>query len=276
LEEGFKKSDVEILLSTMNRSNLDFLVPMFPFAHFSDFNILIVNQTSEDVLLTSQYSTIRVVNAFEKGLSRSRNMLMENASKKLGLIADDDLVFLEGFDEKVAQGFNLFKEAAAVKFITVTFEGVPFRKYPRKPVAHLNAMLRLNSSSIEMALSIEKVRESGIKFNTHFGLGSTFPLGEEPIFINELHDAGYQVSHVPEIIVSHKAEKDSDNISLEENYRIRGAYLQKIFGPRFSLWIAIQLLYHLKSGEVKPWQILYYLKHAMKGRKEFLRLKASS
>lgn len=273
MEEGFKKSDVEILLSTMNRSNLDFLVPMFPFAHFSDFNILIVNQTSQDVLLTSEYPTIRVINAFEIGLSHSRNMLLENASKKLGLIADDDLVFFEGFDEKVAQGFNLFKDAAAVKFITVTFEGVPFRKYPKKPVAHLNAMWRLNSSSIEMALNISKVRESGLRFNTHFGLGSTFPLGEEPIFINELHDAGYQVSHVPEIIVSHKTEKDSDNITLEENYTIRGAYLQKIFAARFPLWIGIQLLYHLKSGEVKPWQILYYLKHGLKGRKEFLQLK---
>ena len=270
--EAFKKSDVEILLSTMNRVSLDFLVPMFPFTHFSDFNILIINQTTEDKILRSVYPTVRVINVFERGLSRSRNLLIANASKKIGLIADDDLVYVEGFDERVLSGFNRFNNAAAIKFCTTNFEGVPFRKYPKVPVAHLNAMQRLNSSSIEMVLNIDVVQKSGIEFNTNFGLGSTFPLGEEGIFINDLHDAGYQVSHEPKIIVTHKTEKDSDNITLTENYRIRGAYLAKIFGNKFFIWLGIQLAYHIKQGLVSPANFFSVIQSARRGKQQFLKL----
>jgi len=273
--EAFKKSDVEILLSTMNRESLDFLVPMFPFAHFFDFNILIVNQTTKDKILTSTYANIRVINIFERGLSRSRNMLLANASKRIGLIADDDLVYLEGFDERVLKGFNRFKEAAIIKFCTTTFDGIPFRKYPKVPVANLNAMQRLASTSWEIGVNTNLVRKSGILFNIHFGLGSTFPLGEEPIFINDLYDAGYQVSHEPETIVTHKAEKDSDNITLAENYRIRGAFLAKIFGSRFIIWLAIQLMYHIKQGVVTPQTFFSSIQNARKGKQQFLRISKS-
>lgn len=269
---AFKKSDVEILLSTMNRADLDFLEPMFPFAHFSDFSILIINQTTQGNELVSSYDSIRVVNSYERGLSRSRNLAVQHASKKIGLIADDDLVFLEGFDEKVAKGFNHFPTAAAVKFITVTFGGVPFRKYPNEPVAVLSDLQRLNSTSWEIALNIAQVRKSGIPFNTNFGLGSTFPLGEEPVLMNALYQAGYGVSHYPETIVSHKEFKDSDNVSLAENYRIRGAYLYEIFRGRFPLWLGIQLAYDVKAARVKPWQIPACIKSAFAGKKQLLKI----
>ena len=213
-----------------------------------------------------------MVNSYERGLSRSRNLAVQHASKKIGLIADDDLVFLEGFDEKVAKGFNHFPTAAAVKFITVTFDGVPFRKYPNEPVAVLSDLQRLNSTSWEIALNIAQVRKSGIPFNVHFGLGSTFPLGEEPVLMNAFFKAGYGVSHYPETIVSHKEFKDSDNISLAENYRIRGAYLYEIFRSKFPLWLGIQLAYDLKGGRVKPWQIATCIKSAYTGKKQLLKI----
>ncbi len=252
----------------MNRTNLDFLVPMFPFAHFSDFNILIVNQTTEENTLTSAYPSVRVINSFERGLSRSRNLLVKNASKKIGYITDDDLVFLEGFDQKIVKGCNHYPKSAAVKFVTVNFEGIPFRKYPNTPVQNLNALWRLNSTSWEIALNIDIVRHSNVQFDTRFGLGSTFPLGEEPVLLNKLHDAGHTISHYPETIVSHKTIKDSDLITLQENYRIRGAYLAQIFKHKFLIWLGVQLAYDLKSGKVKPWRVFSCIQYAFKGKNQ--------
>ncbi len=272
MNEAFNTPDVEILLSTMNRYSLDFLVPMFPFAHFSDFNLLIINQTTTDKQLTSPYANVRVINVFEKGLSKSRNLAIANARGKIALIADDDLVFLEGFEQKIAKGFNHFPDATAIKFITVSFSGVPFRKYPAVALRHLSALQRLNSSSIEMAFNIDKLRESGRKFNEHFGLGSTFPLGEEPILLNELYHAGWQVSHYPEAIVSHSEENNSNNISLSENYRIRGAYIAEIFKWKFPLWLGAQLGYNLKSGKVKPWQVFACMRDALRGVRQLKKI----
>lgn len=270
--EAFNTSDIEILLSTMNRDSLDFLIPMFPFAHFSDFKILIINQTSQDRQLISPYANVRVINSFDKGLSISRNLAIANAHGKIGLIADDDLVFLEGFAKKITEGFNHFPDATAIKFITITFAGNPCRKYPAVPLKKLTSLQRLNSTSWEIALNIEKVRQSKKQFHLLFGLGSIFPLGEEPIFLNELHHAGWQVSHYPETIVSHPVENNSGNIPLSENYRIRGAYIAEIFKSKFPLWLGIQLAYNLKSGKVKPRQIFTCIKDAIKGKKQLKRL----
>lgn len=268
LAGAFIKSDLEILLSTMNRNSLDFLIPMFPFGHFSDFNILIINQTTPGNDLFSPYPSVRVVNAYERGLSRSRNMLLQHAKGKIGIIADDDLVYIQGFDEKIVSGFNHFPKAAVVKFMAVTFQGSLFQKYAKEPLSELTKLQRLNSMSIELGLNINLIKQSGITFNENFGLGAVFPLGEEPVLINELYKAGYAICHYPEVIVSHKAQKDSDNVSLTENYRTRGAYFYQIFGNKFPQWIGLQLLYNLKSGKVKPWQVLSCIKWACKGKNQ--------
>ena len=71
LESFFTETDVEILISTMNQNSLDFLVQMFPFLHFSNLQILIVNQTQTGKELLSIYPNVRIINSFEKGLTKT-------------------------------------------------------------------------------------------------------------------------------------------------------------------------------------------------------------
>src|SRR5687768_13552878 len=99
----------------MNRSSLDFLLPMFPFEHFSNFNILIVNQSKENVL-TSDFSTIRVINSPEFGLSKSRNLAIDNAKGKVCLITDDDVVFAEDFYKEILKAFTKLGNPAIISF----------------------------------------------------------------------------------------------------------------------------------------------------------------
>ena len=47
---------LEILLSTMNRTSLDFLTKIFPNGSYKNYNLLIINQTTEDRLLKSKYT----------------------------------------------------------------------------------------------------------------------------------------------------------------------------------------------------------------------------
>ena len=65
------KTRLEVLISTMNRNSLEFLDAMFIHNDKSEFQILIVNQTQEGKVLKSDQFNIRVINSFEKGLSRS-------------------------------------------------------------------------------------------------------------------------------------------------------------------------------------------------------------
>jgi len=89
----YTNETVEIIVATMNRDSLDFLIPMFPFASLADFSILIINQTHANAILTSDFSNIKVINSFEKGLSKSRNLGLKNAQGEILILADDDEVF---------------------------------------------------------------------------------------------------------------------------------------------------------------------------------------
>ena len=120
----------------MNRNTLDFLIPMFPFCHFSDLSILIVNQTEEKKLLVSDFPSIRVINSFEKGLSKSRNLALKNAIGKIVLIADDDVVYKKDFDTKIVQAHNRYNNKAAISFCIEKPNGLLYKKY--LPNANLN------------------------------------------------------------------------------------------------------------------------------------------
>ncbi len=43
---------LEILMSTMNRDSLDFLKDIFPSKSFENLSVLIINQTTEQAILT--------------------------------------------------------------------------------------------------------------------------------------------------------------------------------------------------------------------------------
>ena len=131
MQEGFNKSDIEILVATMNRNSLDFLEPMFA-SHFSNYNILIINQTTKGSLLVSHYPTVRVINFYDKGLTKSRNIALKNAIGKLCIITHDDVVFKSDFQEKILKAFNENKEAALISFRTEKPDGSLFKKYPAK------------------------------------------------------------------------------------------------------------------------------------------------
>lgn len=255
------------MVSTMNRNSLDFLLPMFPFAHFSQFNILVINQTTEETILQSDYDSVRVINTFEKGLSKSRNLALDNAKGSLSIVADDDIVYEFNFTEKILMAFNQNPDAAIISFRAKTTQGRFFKKYPAKRVL-ADSFRRLNIMSIEMVLNREICGD--VRFNENFGLGAKFPLGEEAIFLNELYKKGLSIITEPETIVIHPEITSNDKVTVEEKYYVQGAFFTKLFGNRYLKWLFLKLFYDVKQNKLKPGQIKCAIKNAAKGRKDLL------
>ncbi|MEM9687793.1 MAG: glycosyltransferase, partial [Bacteroidota bacterium] len=101
-----KTVDFEILIATMNRTDLSFLSSMFKEVHYDAYLILIINQTTKDRLLESPHKNIRVINSFEKGLSKSRNLALKHAIGDVCLIADDDVCFTSDFQQRIIEAYT--------------------------------------------------------------------------------------------------------------------------------------------------------------------------
>jgi len=272
LAEAFKQSDIEILVATMNRQSLDFLEPMFPFAHYSDYNILIVNQTDDATLLTSPYPNVRVINAFKKGLAKSRNVALQNAKGTLCVITDDDIVFEPDFANSICNAYNDNPNAALITFRILNDSGQLYKKYPvsRQPAS--TVLKRLSIMSVEMVVNRKKILSSGILFNENFGLGALFTMGEEAIFTHELHQKKNLIVMEPIVIARHNAVDTHSRVNIRQKYYVQGAIFTAIFKNNYFIWVFLKLLYELKSGDVLIWQVPKALKAALKGRKAYIKL----
>lgn len=269
MKEVYNITDIEILISTMNRDSLDFLIPMFPYTHFSHFSILIINQTQSERILTSDYLNVRVINSFEKGLSKSRNLALENAVGRILVIADDDVVYQDGFLTKISDAYNKFSEAAAIHFAAVNSNGDLIKKYPSDFKADLSIFDILNASSIEMTLNKKIIDASKVQFDENFGLGSVFEMGEEAIFLSDLKAKQKQLVFEPEIIVMHESHTSSEKKNAVDKYYIQGALFSRMFKKKYIFWLYLKLFFDLKQKKIKFGNIKTVLRSAKNGHKTF-------
>ncbi|MGN7811294.1 glycosyltransferase family 2 protein [Flavobacterium sp. 22076] len=255
----------------MNKDSLDFLIPMFPYSHFSAFQILIVNQTEGEKILTSGYSNIRVINSFEKGLSKSRNLALENALGKILVIADDDVVYEEGFITKITDAYNKFPAAAVIQFSAVNSIGDLIKKYPSNSKVNLNSFHILNVSSIEMTLNKTVIDASQIRFDENFGLGAVFEMGEEAVFLSDLKAKNKQLVFDPQVIAMHENPTSSEKINITDKYYIQGALFSRIFKKKYIVWLFIKMFFDLKQNKINFRNIKTVLKSAKNGHEKFER-----
>lgn len=272
----FKNQDLEILVSTMNRNSLDFLIPMFPFCHFSDFSILIVNQTQENNLLASDFPSVRVINSFEKGLSKSRNLALKKAIGKIVLIADDDVVYKKDFDTKIVQAHNQYDNKAVISFCIEKPNGALFKKYLSSAKANLSLIELFNVLSIEISINKPIFDTLGVKFDKNFGLGSTFEMGEETVFLSDINKQKQQIAFVPAVIVSHPEVSSTDKFDFAQRYYIQGAFLSRVLKVDYFMGLTAKLFFDLKQGKLRLNQIVAAIKNANLGKKDFYKLKKNN
>jgi glycosyltransferase involved in cell wall biosynthesis len=272
LAEEFKNSDIEILVATMNRRSLDFLVPMFPGRHYFEFNILIINQTTEDNIAQSDYASVRVINVFDKGLSKSRNLALDNALGKLCVITDDDVVFKTDFCNHITTAFNENNAAALISFRVEKAEGVLYKKYPLHRLTTTKQSNRLNIMSIEMVIDREKVQNANLKFNEHFGLGAQFCMGEEAIFLHDAKKLGLGLVMEPQVIAMHSAQDTHERIGVWDKYFVQGALFTALLNDKYYLLVISKLAHEIRRNKLKLKQVRVAIKAVAAGRAAFKKL----
>jgi len=269
LAEEFNNSDIEILVATMNRSSLDFLVPMFPGRQYSEFNILVINQTTENNIAQSDHPRIRVINVFDKGLSKSRNLALDNAMGKLCIITDDDVVFKVDFCDHITTAFNENRASALISFRVEKTEGILYKKYPLQRLTTTKLSNRLNIMSIEMAVNREKVRNAKLKFNEHFGLGAQFCMGEEAIFLNDAKKLGLGLVMEPRVIAMHSTQDTHNRISVWDKYYVQGALFTALLDYKYYLLVVSKLAHEIRRNKTKLKQVRIAIKAVGAGRAAF-------
>ncbi len=198
-----KQPEFEFLISTMNRTDLDFLDPMFKNLSSQDFHVLIINQTTKDKLLNSDSKNIRVINDFERHLSRSRNLGIKNSIGKICFIADDDLEYLPNTLDVVRQAYETYSDAAMISFQYLRENNKTFKKYKDKGGYQQDLLHKQVLTSMEITFHSKRINEKNIGFNPVFSFGGRFHWFEEQVFRDDIVRAGLKIAFQPTPIVKH-------------------------------------------------------------------------
>lgn len=263
----FSENDFEILIATRDRSNLDFLQPMFPFEHFSSFNLLIINQ-SVNTILASDFDSVRVLNTTEKGLSKSRNKAIQNASKKICLFADDDVIFEKNLKLKVLSSFEKDLKASIITFNHLRIGDSQPQKKTIQPFEH-NRKSIWKVSSIEIAFKLNDIKESAISFDENFGLGSFFETAEEFLFLKSALSQNLKICFNPEIIVSHPQFSSGRDESSNAMLYARSALFYKLYGNFSYVWLIKYIFFLIRRKSIKISEIPEKIKAGINGVLKF-------
>ncbi|MEZ4791903.1 MAG: glycosyltransferase [Gelidibacter sp.] len=263
---------LEILIATMNRGSLDFLDEMFINTDSSKCHLLIINQTTPELLLASNKPNIRVINSFERGLSKSRNLALQNAKGDIVLIADDDIVFEEGFFKHILQSFKLKTEAAMITFIAMNLDGTPYRNYRKS--AHWHDFKSIHDViSWEIAFRVQRIKDLNIQFDENFGLGSIFQTGEEYIFVRDVLIAGGKCYFENVPIVSHPEYSSGKDEGSDRLVYARAAIQYKVNKGLSYLWLPKYLFFLLRHDFIRFDEIRHKLAQGLKGIQDYKKIR---
>lgn len=235
VEDTYKTTDLEVLVATMNRTSMDFLYRMFSKSGLDGFKVLVVNQTENIAILKSNRPNIRVINSFEKGISKSRNLAIRNAEGPLCLNTDDDVVFEKDFAEKTVEAYNKF-HYPILTFKTLTTEGKDYWKYPKHSMTH-NRHVRQKTLSIEISFKLSEIRDKELFFDERFGLGAQFEDGENFIFLSDAVKEGLTPSFVPDFITVHPPFSSSDAVQTDRLLYAKAAIKTYAYKNFSYLWV---------------------------------------
>ena len=148
---------------------------------------------------------LRVFFSDSIGLSRNRNILLDEASAQFCLIADDDLSYTS---DSLLEAMRILEENPEISIIAFKYQtqlGEQEKVYPNHSFDLAHPTKGYYVTSFEIAFRREDIKKTGIRFNENFGVGSSlYGCGEEDLWLHNLLKKGLSGRFFPILLTTHK------------------------------------------------------------------------
>lgn len=225
----------ELLISTMHK-NTDEVLEMLKQSNVRCDVLVIVQGDIEGYeQLTQNKQNIRIFFSQDRGLSKSRNLALTKSNADIVLLADDDLIYFDDFEQNVLTSFSKYNKYSFLIFNVDNYN----RSYPNK-IKHVFWHQVLGFSSWQIAFRRQQVLDKGILLNENFGTGSeVYSSGEENIFLAQCYKY-FKMLYLPTTILKRLPAQSSWFTGYNDKYLYdRGAIFYAI-SPKLSSLLVLQ------------------------------------
>lgn len=219
---------VQVLVATMHQSDHSLLEKMN-----IQSDAIVGNQCDRNEIedFTWKGHRIKYLNFAERGVGLNRNNALMRADGDICLFADDDMVYVDGYTEKIEKAFLDNPKADVIVFNLI--EENSSRKQITK-VARVGYLNYLRYGTARVAFKLKSVKTQGIYFNQCFGGGTEHAHGEDNLFLTACLNKGLKIYSIPLNIAELKAERPSSwNTGYDEKYLIDQGILYKTISRRW-------------------------------------------
>ncbi|MBR5227168.1 MAG: hypothetical protein IKV94_00810 [Clostridia bacterium] len=196
-------SDVQVLVATMNQQDHELINKMN-----IKTDAIVGNQCDENSIenLTIEDKLITYLNFKEKGVGLNRNNALMRADRPICLIADDDMNYVDGYEDVVKEKFAKHKDADVIIFNIG--EENPSR-YINKKEFRVRWHNFMRYGAVRIAFRTKAIHFNNIYFNLEFGGGAKYSHGEDTLFLCDCLKKGLKIIAVPEVIANLKEDRES-------------------------------------------------------------------
>lgn len=157
---------------------------------------VIGNQCDRDDLDKFEYNghTMQMVSTTTRGVGINRNQVLMRANADICVLADDDMVFLDGYARAVQYWFNKLPEADILVF---NLQEEKTRRFKNDKVRRIHRFNYGRYGAARLAFRTDSIAFSGIMFHTQFGGGCQYSCGEDSLFLRDCLRKGLRIMAVP-------------------------------------------------------------------------------
>ncbi|YCA42427.1 glycosyltransferase [Bacillus sp. JZ8] len=255
--------NVQVLVATMNQKDFNLIDKMN-----IQSDAIIANQCNENEIKEFTYkgNNIKYLSFSEKGVGLNRNNALMRAEADICIIADDDIVFVDGYEEKVCR---YFEDNPKIDVIIFNLIEKPLKRYIIKEEFKVKFHNYMKFGATRIAFRRKSITTHGITFNLRFGGGADFSAGEDTLFLNDCLKNKLNILAVPEFIASLTEDRDSSWFTgyTEKYFKDRGA-LYSCINQKWAWLLCLQFsIRHKKMfSKEKKWYEAFLL--MLKGIKE--------
>ena len=216
-------------------------------------DVIVGNQCSYNSVERFIYKSYDAIylNFNEKGVGLNRNNSLMRATGDICLFADDDMRYVENYDQKIKRAFEKYSDADVIVFNLI--EKKPTR-YIIKRAHRVNWLNYLRYGTARIAIRLEAIKKHAIYFNQCFGGGTEHAHGEDNLFLTACLKNKLKIYALPIALAELTEERESTwNRGYDEKYFYDQGTLYKAITKKWWKFLCLQdAIRHAKIYNKSP------------------------
>lgn len=153
---------------------------------------------------------VRFVTTDTRGTSLNRNLALAYAKADYVLFADDDMRFVDGYEQIVEDTLKQCPDADAIKFYAESTNPLRPMSYKRAAALKKTSVRNMMSAGIH-ALLVKRsfLTDHDLSFPENIGPGRKIYCGEDSVFLRKLLAKGAKIYESPELVAYVRQEESS-------------------------------------------------------------------